>query len=160
MIRKIWLREYGPFREAEFSLSPLTVLVGPNASGKTMAMEALLRVKGVLDEATADIYRRDESQPDPEALERVTRKFFRSYGRMTPTHENRFIAFDRGSCFVFSERGKTPPRARGSSSDRIPGGRLRDPAHARHGAAREGVRVPGVGRHSRRREALGDIPAS
>lgn len=109
MIRKIWLREYGPFREAEFSLSPLTVLVGPNASGKTMAMEALRRVKEALDEAHADIYRRDDSQPDREVLERVTCDFFRSYGRKTSTSENRFIVFNRdSSCFFFSENGEPP----------------------------------------------------
>ncbi len=39
MITKILLMDYGPFREAEFSLAPLTVLVGPNSSGKTTAME-------------------------------------------------------------------------------------------------------------------------
>lgn len=122
MIRKIWLREYGPFREAEFSLSPLTVLVGPNASGKTMAMEALRRVKEALDEAHADIYRRYESHEDPEVLEWVTRKFFRSYGRRTSTSGSRFIVFNRdSSCFFFSEHGKSPiEKSRVALPDTLP----------------------------------------
>lgn len=44
MIEKIWLKNYGPFKEAEIRLGPLTVIVGPNASGKTIALEALHRL--------------------------------------------------------------------------------------------------------------------
>ena len=55
MITRIWLQEYGPFRETEFSLAPLTVLVGPNASGKTKAMEALYRTERVICENN-DVY--------------------------------------------------------------------------------------------------------
>ncbi len=45
MIKRIWLKNYGPFREAELELGALTVLVGPNASGKSTAIEALYRIE-------------------------------------------------------------------------------------------------------------------
>ena len=32
---EIWLHNIGPIRDARVELSPLTVLVGPNGSGKT-----------------------------------------------------------------------------------------------------------------------------
>ena len=44
MIKKIWLHNYGPFEHAEFELEPLTVIVGPNASGKSIALKALDRL--------------------------------------------------------------------------------------------------------------------
>ncbi len=46
MIKKIWLRNYGPFKDAELALEPLTVIVGPNTSGKSIALNALHRFKG------------------------------------------------------------------------------------------------------------------
>lgn len=50
MIKRIWLKNYGPFKDANLTLGPLTVIVGPNASGKSIAMEALHRLssKGFL----------------------------------------------------------------------------------------------------------------
>ena len=44
MVKRIWLMNYGPFEDANFALGPLTVIVGPNASGKSIAMEALHRL--------------------------------------------------------------------------------------------------------------------
>ena len=41
MIHRINLENYGPFRKAKLRLGRLTVLVGPNASGKTTALSAL-----------------------------------------------------------------------------------------------------------------------
>jgi predicted ATPase len=40
MIKKIWLHNYGPFEHVELALEPLTVIVGPNASGKSIALKA------------------------------------------------------------------------------------------------------------------------
>lgn len=40
MIQRIVLTNYGPFERAELELGPLTVIVGPNASGKTKLLEA------------------------------------------------------------------------------------------------------------------------
>ncbi len=48
MIKKIWLRNYGPFKDAELALEPLTVIVGPNASGKSIALNALHRFKNAI----------------------------------------------------------------------------------------------------------------
>lgn len=45
MIERIRFENYGPFREADLRLGPLTVLVGPNASGKTTALLALHRLR-------------------------------------------------------------------------------------------------------------------
>ncbi len=97
MIKKILLQEYGPFRRAEFDLAPLTVLVGPNASGKSTAMEALLRVREVLDAVDELFYH---------ALTR----FFESFRRIEATDKS-FVAFDLDSSFfVFSEwAGGGPP---------------------------------------------------
>lgn len=39
MIRRISLTNYGPFASAELELAPLTVVVGPNASGKSKLLE-------------------------------------------------------------------------------------------------------------------------
>ena len=41
MIRRVTLTNYGPFASAELELSPLTVIVGPNASGKSKLLEIL-----------------------------------------------------------------------------------------------------------------------
>ncbi len=41
MIEEIRLENYGPFRQAGLRLGQLTVLVGPNASGKSTLLEAL-----------------------------------------------------------------------------------------------------------------------
>ncbi len=41
MIRRVELKDYGPFASAELELSPLTVIVGPNASGKSKILEIL-----------------------------------------------------------------------------------------------------------------------
>lgn len=45
MIKRVRLRNYGPFEDAELSLGPLTVLVGPNASGKSIAIKSLERLR-------------------------------------------------------------------------------------------------------------------
>jgi predicted ATPase len=45
MIKTLWLQNYGPFKLAELELRPLTVLVGPNASGKSIALGALASQK-------------------------------------------------------------------------------------------------------------------
>jgi predicted ATPase len=41
MITRLWLKNYGPFKDAILKLGPLSVLVGPNASGKSIALAAL-----------------------------------------------------------------------------------------------------------------------
>jgi predicted ATPase len=41
MIRRVTLTNYGPFASAELELTPLTVVVGPNASGKSKLLELL-----------------------------------------------------------------------------------------------------------------------
>ena len=84
MITKIRLQEYGPFREAEFGLAPLTVLVGPNASGKTMAMEALRRAQEAIREAAS-----------LKALDRLEEIFYSAWSRKGAT-ENTSITFDNG----------------------------------------------------------------
>ncbi len=68
MIKKIWLRNYGPFENAELALEPLTVIVGPNASGKSIALKALLDpLAGKLPELAGDVLapmRKMGSEPD------------------------------------------------------------------------------------------------
>lgn len=44
MITTIHMENYGPFRQAEMRLGGLTVIVGPNASGKSTTLDALLRL--------------------------------------------------------------------------------------------------------------------
>ncbi len=65
MIKKIWLRNYGPFKDAELALEPLTVIVGPNASGKSIALKALhmLRVGGGIDRVLSSM-RKKGSKPE------------------------------------------------------------------------------------------------
>ncbi len=46
MIKRIWLKNYGPFKSANLTLGSLTVLVGPNASGKSIAITALRELFG------------------------------------------------------------------------------------------------------------------
>lgn len=41
MIQRVSLTNYGPFASAELNLAPLTVVVGPNASGKSKLLELL-----------------------------------------------------------------------------------------------------------------------
>jgi predicted ATPase len=105
MITKIWLQEYGPFRQAEFSLAPLTVLVGPNASGKTKAMEALYRIQRAVDENG-----KLDDDFDEEAHDEIARDFFRSLGRAGATLRP-FIGFEAGSggSFFFSELDESGP---------------------------------------------------
>ncbi len=56
MIKRISVRNYGPFEHAELALEPLTVIVGPNASGKSIALKALLDpLAGKLPEAAGDV---------------------------------------------------------------------------------------------------------
>ncbi len=69
MIKKIWFRNYGPFEEAKLALEPLTVIVGPNASGKSIALNALHRFKraAAKNEAIATVLepmRKVGSEPD------------------------------------------------------------------------------------------------
>ncbi len=96
MINRIWLQEYGPFRQAEFSLAPITVLVGPNASGKSTAMEALLRVQEFCRSGTGG-----------------AKHFFEAFRRKTAT-EKPYIAYDLDSTIFYfpaSESGKEVPIA-------------------------------------------------
>lgn len=109
MITKIWLQEYGPFRKAEFSLAPLTVLVGPNASGKTMAMEALRRVGVAYDEAPRG--------PD-------VHEFFQAFGRRK-AKDIPFVAFHiDSSWYYFSSTVPSIPDARPVNRRSIPSIRL------------------------------------
>jgi predicted ATPase len=41
MIRKVWFEEFRALRDVRVDLEPLTVLVGPNASGKTSILEGI-----------------------------------------------------------------------------------------------------------------------
>ncbi len=112
MITRIWLQEYGPFREAEFRLAPLTVLVGPNASGKTKAMEALYRVQQVIhenDDLDSDDF------PDHEAHDGLAAEFFRSLGR-SRARRRPSIGFEVGSSerFCFSKLDESGPDIEGS----------------------------------------------
>lgn len=43
MIKTLWLQNYGPFKLAELELGTLTVLVGPNASGKSIALKTFIQ---------------------------------------------------------------------------------------------------------------------
>lgn len=97
MIKNIWFREYGPFRRAEFSLSSLTVLVGPNASGKTTAMESPLRIKRVMGPPRR-IKRGGSSRP--RLRKRPNNEFFQAFGRRAAT-ELPFIAFDLDSSISY-----------------------------------------------------------
>ena len=45
MIERIRFQNYGPFREAELRLGAFTVIVGPNASGKTTALQSLFWIQ-------------------------------------------------------------------------------------------------------------------
>ena len=50
MIRRVDIRNYRCIREASIDLAPLTVLVGPNASGKSSVLAALAPAPGSLSE--------------------------------------------------------------------------------------------------------------
>lgn len=41
MIRKVHFKNFRSLRDVELTLEPLTVLVGPNSSGKTTVLEGL-----------------------------------------------------------------------------------------------------------------------
>lgn len=68
MIRKIWLHNYGPFEKAELTLEPLTVIVGPNASGKSIALKALWQLakahRDQVDRLVLTPMRKAGSEPD------------------------------------------------------------------------------------------------
>ncbi len=102
MITRIWLQEYGPFRKTEFGLAPLTVLVGPNASGKTKAMEALYRLQRFITENDSTY----APVLDAGAHDKMVADFFRSrervHARLRPS-----IGFEVGFSerFVFSKLG-------------------------------------------------------
>ncbi|RLE62584.1 MAG: hypothetical protein DRJ47_10440, partial [Thermoprotei archaeon] len=46
MIKKVTLRNFRGIAKGEIDLEPLTILVGPNNSGKTTILEALLLAHG------------------------------------------------------------------------------------------------------------------
>ncbi len=46
VVRAVWLRGFRGVREGRLGLAPLTILVGPNNSGKTTLLEALLLAHG------------------------------------------------------------------------------------------------------------------
>ncbi len=114
MITKIWLQEYGPFHKAEFSLAPLTVLVGPNASGKTTAMEALRRVQEAIHGADSLYDDQEGCYLNEVVFARVVRDFFQSFGRIQPTARP-FVAFEVNSLkLFFSELDESGPALPGS----------------------------------------------
>lgn len=94
MIKKIWLQEYGPFRRAEFNVSPLTVLVGPNASGKTTAMESLLKVRRAIPSDS------DYDSADTVWFNEQVRQVFHPLRRRGATNKT-FVAFDTNSKVSF-----------------------------------------------------------
>jgi predicted ATPase len=52
MIREVWFRNFKAYRSLNMELEPFTVLVGPNASGKTTLLEGLLHISrfaGLMD---------------------------------------------------------------------------------------------------------------
>lgn len=53
MIKKIWLRNYGPFEDVGLGLGRLTVVVGPNSSGKSIALAAMHRLAAASGSAGA-----------------------------------------------------------------------------------------------------------
>ncbi|HYO55006.1 AAA family ATPase [Archangium sp.] len=58
MIRKVHFKNFRCLRDVELLLEPLTVLVGPNSSGKTTVLEGLQPRHGFLD---ADLWRQEKS---------------------------------------------------------------------------------------------------
>lgn len=111
MITKIRLEEYGPFREAEFSLAPLTVLVGPNASGKTMAMESVFRIEHSYREVVAErdlelttAFGKNDSTRVSEVLDEVRERVFRHRRRTPSLQKSRVLVETSKGSTVFSDR--------------------------------------------------------
>ena len=52
MIRRVFIRGYKSLRDVDISLKPLTVIVGPNASGKSNLLDALGLLSGIVTSPT------------------------------------------------------------------------------------------------------------
>ncbi len=88
MIKKIWLQNYGPFENAQLTLEPLTVLVGPNSSGKSIALTAFHRFAGLKAEGhyqkTLGLMRKRGSDSGTVAFGFETRKGSKVEARLEP----------------------------------------------------------------------------
>ncbi len=91
MIKKIWLRNYGPFDDAELTLQPLTVIVGPNASGKSIALKALHRLREISEIGRAlGLMRKKGSEPGDLGLGFETRSGHRVEALIQPNGSGNF----------------------------------------------------------------------
>lgn len=75
MIRKVSFRNFKAYRSLDVELEPFTVLVGPNASGKTTLLDGLALISRVAANALS---------PSIKAFVRWNRSGFQSYGANTP----------------------------------------------------------------------------
>lgn len=66
MIRRVWFREFRALRDVDVTLEPLTVIVGPNGSGKTSILEgielALSACRGFPSKMLAERWRLDRAR--------------------------------------------------------------------------------------------------
>jgi AAA15 family ATPase/GTPase len=65
MLSKIKFRNFKALRDVEIPLNRLTVLVGPNASGKTSVLEGVHYLTQLIRKEPVDLFRRaaDENLP-------------------------------------------------------------------------------------------------
>ena len=130
MLKRVHIRDFKSLADVELRLEPLTVLLGPNASGKSNFLDALLLLSKL------------RYEPDAQGCVRLPVP--RQTDRVVPSRQERHRGPDRTGAAGVLHRGR--PGAVGS-------GRLRrqstdsEPARCQRSG-----RVPGVRQASRRRE--------
>lgn len=113
MIRKVWFEEFRALRDVQVDLEPLTVLVGPNASGKTSILEGIeltLEIARRGGQTAAEQWTRDRARHAQEGRPVVLRveleggassdQFEVRYRQLAPPHDPtpRVFGVTRGRC--------------------------------------------------------------
>lgn len=124
MIRRVHITNYKCLRDVELHLSPLTVLVGGNSSGKSALLEAL---RGELGNRPRTVWRRNQSLALQVKLERDTEDHTRvvwAVGMSSPTKSGPSLDAQFLRLQLSSLREANQPRAQATLRLQSDGGNL------------------------------------